>query len=497
MANGDGNGGLSGEVVNDDGYRERYRQLVQEFDAAEAEWKRDRAVGMQLLANMILRLSGAHPDLAGVLKSFGDALQAGRFEADAASLSSMIETLPIVPGPAAAETGDIGSLVRAVVSLEALTDSHSTLPGELHDLQDIERALKQMELEVGERLRQLRTSLETLAVSIYEAKGWPRQLDTEREEQRSQFAAGDRTVDADKLAGLLGRGFQCVEQERNEIRCFLADLIDRLDVLERTFGEGNDRRRDLLRQAGEVNRQIESSVRDLMTESQVATDFDSLRAAIDARLHNLTDDLLTLRGLGDDMLHQSDVDAAKLTERLKVLEVERDQLSRRLEQTYSEARVDSLTALPNRRAIDERLEEEVARVRRSGGDFSIALVDVDHFKQINDRYGHASGDRALQIIARLLSVQLRRSDVVGRWGGEEFLFLFPGASAETAREVVDRVRRGLCEAPTHFKGERVSLSASFGIATWEGEADTSAALMQRADEALYAAKQAGRNALRG
>lgn len=496
MANGDGSGGLSGEVASDDGYRERYRQLVQEFDAAEAGWQRDRTVGMRLLANMVLRLSGAQPDIAGALKAFGDALQAGSFEADAESLGASIEALPTLR-EAGADNSDIGGVVRAVARLDALTESHSALPGELHDLSDVERALIQMETGFGERLRRLRTGLETLAVSVYEAKGWPRQLDAERELQRSQFAAGDRAVDAGELADLLGRGFLCIEEERDDIRRFLADLIDRLDVLERAFGEGDDRRRDLLRRTGEVNRQIESSVRDLMTESQTATDFDSLRAAIDTRLHSLTDDLLTLRGLGDDMLHQSEVDAEELAERLKALEAERDQLSRRLEQTHSEARIDSLTALPNRRALDERLEEEVARVMRSAGEFSIALVDVDHFKQINDRYGHASGDRALQIIARLLRVKLRRTDVLGRWGGEEFMILFPGASAETAREVADRVRRGLCDAPTHFKGEQVALSASFGIATWAGEADTPAALTQRADEALYAAKQAGRNALRG
>ncbi|AOU97312.1 hypothetical protein BI364_04270 [Acidihalobacter yilgarnensis] len=482
----------TGDAGGDDGYRERYRQLVQEFDAAETDWQRDRAAGMRLLANMVLKLSATQPELSGLLKSFGDALQAGRFEAETETLSSLIDDLlaEVAPGP------DLDSLGSAIGRLEALLDVMPSDPDALTDSAGIGRVLAKLEAALGERLQMLQRDLRVLANTLYEVPGWPDALAAERDRQRNQFA-GRQLVDVDALADLIERGFSSIDQERGEICRFLGDLVGRLDVLEKTFSERDSRRRDLLIQAGEVNRHIETSVKDLLSESQVATDIDSLRTAIDRRLHSLTDDLLTLRGLGEDAISQSDQAAQELLGRLRSLEAERDQLSRSLAQTHREARIDMLTALPNRRALDERLEEEEARAGRQGEVFSVALVDIDHFKQINDRFGHTSGDRALQIIAKLLRTKLRRADVLGRWGGEEFLILFPATVLESAREIAERVRLGLSNAPTHFKGEQVRLTASFGLAAWDGQSDTIPALVERADKSLYEAKQAGRDTLRG
>ncbi|OBS08726.1 GGDEF domain-containing protein [Acidihalobacter prosperus] len=488
---GDSSDKLAGDT-GDAGYRERYRQLVQEFDAAETAWQRDRTAGMRLLSNMVLKLSVSQPSLAGLLKNFGDAFQGGHFEAETEALSRLIDGLRAEAGPEA----DVAEVAAAIERLEALLEVMPGESGPEGESAGVGAALSRLEAALKTRLQALREDLLLLAGAIYDAPGWPDEWVSERDRLRRGFAE-TRRVEARALADLVGRGFSAIERERVEIRRFLGELVGRLDTLEKTFSERDSRRRDLLIQAGDVNRQIETSVRDLITETRVATDIESLRDAIDTRLHSLTDDLLTLRGLGEDAMAQSDEAAEDLRERLRVLEAERDQLSQRLAQTHREARIDMLTSLPNRRALDERLEEEAARADRNGDVFAIALVDVDHFKQINDRYGHASGDRALQIIAKLLRMKLRRSDVLGRWGGEEFLVLFPATTLEAAREIAERVRAALSAAPTHFKGEQVRLTASFGLAVWGGEKDAVPALVERADKALYAAKQAGRDAVSG
>lgn len=158
---------------------------------------------------------------------------------------------------------------------------------------------------------------------------------------------------------------------------------------------------------------------------------------------------------------------------------------------------DALTGMLNRRAILERLSAELERARRAGSSLAIAMIDIDHFKQINDRYGHLAGDEVLCHCVRHLSQRLRASDSIGRYGGEEFLLLLPDTTAENAMAVVDELRRSMAETPAQFGNLQIPLSFSAGL--WcavPGPADTSDSLIGKADVALYEAKLEGRNTLR-
>ncbi|MDW8091507.1 MAG: GGDEF domain-containing protein [Meiothermus sp.] len=161
------------------------------------------------------------------------------------------------------------------------------------------------------------------------------------------------------------------------------------------------------------------------------------------------------------------------------------QMNRRVEEMHTLARTDPLTGLPNRLALSERLEAEVQAPR---GLF-LVLLDVDHFKQINDRYGHAVGDAVLREVACRLRVGLREGDVLGRWGGEEFLILLREESLQNALAVLERVREGIAFWPFEAVG---FISASFGVAEAHS-GDTVRSLLERADRALYQAKRGGRN----
>jgi diguanylate cyclase (GGDEF)-like protein len=157
------------------------------------------------------------------------------------------------------------------------------------------------------------------------------------------------------------------------------------------------------------------------------------------------------------------------------------------------ARRDPLTGLLNRRAIDEAIDDEVQRSRRLGSVFSVLMIDVDHFKALNDREGHAAGDRALQHLATLMSAQTREIDRLGRWGGEEFVMLLPGASYDAAMAMAERLRERTASLPLIWNDTPCPLTISIGVAQWRGEADGIAQLLARADAALYRAKARGRN----
>ncbi|MES2919845.1 MAG: GGDEF domain-containing protein [Pseudomonadota bacterium] len=169
---------------------------------------------------------------------------------------------------------------------------------------------------------------------------------------------------------------------------------------------------------------------------------------------------------------------------------------RQREETIRElGSTDMLTGLHNRRSIMSLLEKEVARSRRDGQPLSVVLLDLDHFKRINDTWGHPTGDRVLQRSAHVLRESLRQHDAVGRYGGEEFMLLLPGTALDGARILLERCREQVADSIVDADtGEAVRLSASFGLACNEGRSELDAEdLIRLADEALYRAKAGGRN----
>lgn len=169
-------------------------------------------------------------------------------------------------------------------------------------------------------------------------------------------------------------------------------------------------------------------------------------------------------------------------------------LLRRLQRA---SRQDALTGLLNRGAITTALDEALRLAQRRAAPLSVVLLDMDHFKRLNDRHGHAAGDQALRQLATLLGRQLRASDLAGRYGGEEFLLVLRDADTAGATLLAERLCRALAEEPMHWQGAALPLSASLGLACWRGaSAESAEALLARADAALYAAKADGRNLVR-
>ncbi len=153
---------------------------------------------------------------------------------------------------------------------------------------------------------------------------------------------------------------------------------------------------------------------------------------------------------------------------------------------------DALTGLANRRLLVERLKEETERCRRYARTFSIVMVDVDHFKDVNDHYGHELGDRALSEIARTMDAELREQDLCGRWGGEEFLVLLPETALSEAQAVVERIRLSVRELVVRADTEQLHITVSIGVAQHHSGENYSNTV-NRADKALFEAKRSGRD----
>lgn len=172
-------------------------------------------------------------------------------------------------------------------------------------------------------------------------------------------------------------------------------------------------------------------------------------------------------------------------------QLERSEHTGRLWQEAAEH--DALTGLPNRRLFMPKVQLEHQRSLRSGKPYAIAMLDLDHFKAINDCHGHAGGDRVLDAVAAVLRDNCRMIDTPARVGGEEFAILLPECSGAQARPFLERLRGKLAELEILIADQRVTVTVSIGIASYNGPRDTADAVAARADQALYRAKQAGRN----
>lgn len=171
------------------------------------------------------------------------------------------------------------------------------------------------------------------------------------------------------------------------------------------------------------------------------------------------------------------------------LAVTQRELKEKNEELKRLAITDRLTGLYNRLKLDESLTYEFERITRSYKPFSLILLDIDHFKKVNDQHGHQTGDIVLVEMAKVLTESIRKTDILGRWGGEEFLIICPETSKEGAKNLAEKLRKTIEGNPFQFMN---SLTSSVGVATYRKH-DTITNLIERADKALYTAKNNGRN----
>ncbi|PCD00399.1 GGDEF domain-containing protein [Halopseudomonas pelagia] len=246
----------------------------------------------------------------------------------------------------------------------------------------------------------------------------------------------------------------------------------------------------------EAGRALEGSIREQVEELHVdvrqATELESLKANVEAQLNALLSNVERSRQLRDDQETLVAGQLDTMVQRIQVMEVEAQTFRNHLEEQRQRAMIDSLTGMANRAGLQKRMEEEFERWQRYGGELLMAVLDVDHFKSINDRFGHLAGDKVLRLIAQQLSRRLRKTDFIGRFGGEEFVLLMPGTTVEQAASALEALRQGIEESPFHFKTERVTITISVGYTAFKRD-DTLDEVFGRADRAMYQAKEQGRN----
>ncbi|HWV09702.1 MAG TPA: GGDEF domain-containing protein, partial [Pseudomonas sp.] len=279
---------------------------------------------------------------------------------------------------------------------------------------------------------------------------------------------------------------------QREFEGYLKQLNERLATFQGGLQDAHDGYAVSMDAARELDNELRQQVDGLHSSVQDATDLDSLKGLVESRLNGLLGTMEQYQFQRDER-EQAVADRLQtLVERVASMEQEAKGFRDHLEEQRQKALLDPLTGLPNRAAWSERLDLELSRWQRYGGDLLLAVVDIDHFKRINDAYGHLAGDKVLKIIAGELHKRLRKTDFIARFGGEEFVLLIPSTPFEAGVQLMETLRGAIEACPFHFKGEPVTITLSAGISAFSAS-ERSDQVFERADQALYRAKRDGRN----
>lgn len=328
------------------------------------------------------------------------------------------------------------------------------------------------------------------------------------------FVTEQSTPLASKIRGKISRGLNwyefvtvledlyalitaAVEQERTEFQHFLNELNESLGQVQEYVQFSREQEGASRNSEKELDDAVRTQISDIAETVQVAEDIGELKSAVQGQLTTILSSMDQFKAMKSAQQESANEHTRALEERLRAMEAESKELRVHLAQQEQLASRDALTELPNRAAYDKRVTQEFLNWRSTlthtgQPGLCLAICDVDHFKRVNDTYGHLAGDKVLKILAKEISSRLRKTDFVARYGGEEFAIIMPATSLENAEQLINSVRLKIAKCPFHFKETQVQITMSFGLSCFE-DLDTPEKVFERSDKALYRAKEGGRN----
>ena len=482
-------------MASDQSWKEKYLQELESADNREKQWKAERNTLERMLVRTSLASEGQTPELDRLLARIRKDLRKNRVDVDAwKDLQDQIDRQvallderqsandrkPSLFSRLAREPEQEPQQQQQQVSAEPLPESSEqpeSLPGNEQDIEDNVQRLR-IARRVGQLLGQMLTqvSLEPAA----EARA--------RALQQSLLASNDWDELREGLNHVAELVIAAVTRSKREFEAFLKRLDERLELLREHFSAQCGR----LDASEHLDREIREEIERVGQRLQESDDLQDLKQSVSRHLESIGQAVGRFRTQESERERALSEQLEAMQEKVAAMEAHSEQMQEQVRKERLRAMTDLLTELPNREAWQERLSFEYNRWQRYSHPLTIGVLDIDLFKRINDSYGHKAGDRVLQLVAREFRDRLRTTDFVARFGGEEFVVLFPETEPSDARAVVDKLREHVGKLPFHFRGEPVTVTFSAGLAGFIA-GDTEESVFDRADRALYQAKDAGRD----
>lgn len=295
------------------------------------------------------------------------------------------------------------------------------------------------------------------------------------------------------MMNLIKKYIARISTEREEAASFIREIGERLIEVEGHMINSISFTKDTQAVSSTFTDTIDGQLADFKQSINISNSLSELKTAVVTRLSSIKSTIESKRQDDSTRLKQAGQQMEKLQKNMTEMKGEIQTAWKRAKTLERELLIDPLTGIYNRRAYDRRVVEEVQRYQRYDRAFSLLIFDVDHFKQVNDNYGHGIGDLCLKEIIKRIRPVLRKSDFLARYGGEEFVVLVPETHTVGAADVAEKIRKTIEDTDFIHKSDSIKITVSIGITEINTSDKTHEDIFTRADDALYNAKQAGRN----
>ena len=462
-------------MASEESWKDKYLRELDEAEQKEKQWQAERNVLERMLVRTSLASEGQSDQLDDLLGQLRDdlrkqSLDVERWRVLQDEIDRQITLLD--------ENHERSKRVGTAASPEPVTDAHTD--------DDLELADHSQQLRIARRVGQL------LGQLLQQVSLGPKAEARARGLQKTLLGSNDWSVLRDGLDQVAELVIEAVTRSQREFEAFLKRLDERLETLRQHFSEQTEMYESRQDDTATLDREIRDELGRVGDDIANSQDLGTLKQSVSQRLEFIGN---TMERFRNRELERENLLARQLEamqEKVAAMEAHSEQMQAQVYKERERAMTDLLTQLPNREAWQERLMFEFNRWQRYQKPLTVAVIDIDLFKKVNDSYGHKAGDRVLQLVSRELRTRLRATDFIARYGGEEFVLLLPETTVEAARAVIDKLRNRVAGLPFHFGGEPVSVTFSAG-ATEFREGDSVESGFDRADRALYQAKDAGRN----
>ncbi len=510
-----------------DVWKQKYYDLAERMERQDTEWAAIERLLRQGISRLTLLTDSRDPALSRAVDGIRQAIRRGD---DSQALSPLLEDLSEIilhcEEGKPSEKPSRGGLLGRWLPGKSVDSAPQPEPMELA-LGVLTRLAEQLFGDVSEQARSFRESAESaqhagelkrladnlaalidsssqpdslpiheVLLRLIERLEIPQALESRAEAIKASLvpelppAEVERNLAA--IADLITEMRSQVQDEKRDLESFLQQLTAGLQELDRAFQSNAAVQRESFEGGQHLDAAVSDQVTGIAHSVRDATDLHALQATVRQHLDTINSHMYRFREAEARRARDAEAQVEQLTERLRSVEGEVAQLHERIYEERRQATVDPLTGIPNRLAYNERITQEYARWRRYGNPLCLAVWDVDRFKRINDVYGHQAGDQVLRVIAKLLAGNTRASNLVVRYGGEEFATLLPETVLSDAARVADKLRETIARCDFHHGGKPVSVTISCGVAQFR-PGDDPDTVFRRADSALYRAKADGRN----
>lgn len=283
-----------------------------------------------------------------------------------------------------------------------------------------------------------------------------------------------------------------IESHQNKVEGFIKQISNSINSANDIAKSSDEFSKEHNDNISMMDQSVTENISDLTSALHESQQDSNLTCKLEQSISKLTQAIDEYKEREEKIIKDNEEKIHDLSNKLSQAKAETDSLTKHLQEQKILARKDALTELPNRVAYYDKLQVEMKKVKEGEGQLYLAVADIDHFKKLNDTYGHLTGDNVLKQVAKVLRVGLQLNDFVGRYGGEEFVLLLRDRTPEKATQIIDNIRKNLQKIPFHYRSgdrnEKITITISIGLALYNPN-ETEDDCFKRADSALYEAKK--------